>query len=179
MVKLRIPWQVYAVVGTVAVFFLWGGLQFRRGEAATQKLWDAAKASAQATADGLTNASQNVTTQVEIRYVDKIVTVREKGDVVIREVPVYIPASSCPLPGGFRLLHDAAATNTIPEATRIPYAAPVPAQDATRTVAENYRTCHEVRVNLEALQGWVKDQRQVYLDACKQQPALCSADTVE
>ena len=179
MVKLRIPWQVYAVVGTVAVFFLWGGLQFRRGEAATQKLWDAAKASAQATADGLTNASQNVTTQVEIRYVDKIVTVREKGDVVIREVPVYIPASSCPLPGGFRLLHDAAATNTIPEATRIPYSAPVPAQDATRTVAENYRTCHEVRVNLEALQGWVKDQRQVYLDACKQQPALCSADTVE
>ena len=179
MIAIKVPWQIWAVIGVVITFFLWGWLQFERGEAATQKLWDAAKASAQAAASQLETGSENVTTQVEIRYVDRIVTVKEKGDVIVREVPVYVPADSCPLPGGFRLLHDAAATNTIPEATRIPYAAPVPAQDATRTIAENYRTCHEVRVNLEALQEWVVQQRLNYLAVCKQQPDLCSEDTVE
>ncbi len=167
MINFKIPWQVYAVVGVVIAFFLWGSFQFNRGEAAVQKLWDQANAASQATIDGIANASQNVTEQVEIRYVDRVVTVRERGDVIIRKVPVYIPVDSCNLPGGFRLLHDAAATNAIPDATRIPYAATVPAQDAARTVAENYRTCHEIRVNLMGLQEWVRRQEQVHLGAMR------------
>ena len=179
MIKFSVPWQVYLVVGLALVFFLWGGIQYRRGEAATQKLWDEANAVSAVIARQAVAAAENITKQVDIRYVDRIVTVREKADVIVREIPVYIPDDSCDLPGGFRLLHDAAASNTIPEASRIPYAAPVPAQDATRTIAENYRTCHEVRVNLEALQEWVVQQRLNYLAVCKQQPDLCSEDTVE
>lgn len=178
MVKLELPlmtWlKIGGVLGVILAFFAFGGLQYHRGNAAVQKEWDNEKALAKVAAANLQKDSENVTTQVEIRYVDRIKTVVEKGDVIVREVPVFVPANSCELSGGFRLLHDAAATNTIPETTRIPYAPTVPAQTVARTVAENYRTCHEVRVNLEALQEWVVEQRKVYLEACRLPGARCS-----
>ncbi len=170
MVILNLPWQVWAGIAVTAAFFGWGEIRHCSGKAEVQAEWDKAKANATAIVTNVQEKSDDVTVQTEIRYVDRIQVVKEKGDVIVREVPVYVPADSCDLPGGFRLLHDAAAINSIPEASELPYAAPVPAQDAARTVAENYKSCNEVRINLEELQGWVQQQRELYLDQCKQQP---------
>jgi hypothetical protein len=64
------------------------------------------------------------------------------------------------LPGGFRLLHDAAATNTLPDSAKLPDASPVSVADATTTVAGNYKTCNEVREQLVSLQDWVLGQQE-------------------
>ncbi len=76
---------------------------------------------------------------------------------VIREVKVLVPADAPPLPGGWRLLHDAAAqgapADTSP-ASRAD-AAPVPAQDAAAVVVENYGQYHELANDFLLLQEWV------------------------
>ena len=63
------------------------------------------------------------------------------------------------MPGGFRVLHDAAAHGVIPDPARIADAAPVPAAAAAGTVAGNYGTCIENAQRLTDLQAWVRAQR--------------------
>lgn len=89
------------------------------------------------------------------KAVERIVTVTH---TITKEVPVYVPSDSCELPGGFRLLHDAAAHGQLPDPAGIPDAAAVPAQDAAATVADNYGTCREISQRLIDLQAWVKAQ---------------------
>lgn len=158
------PW-VWAVAALAVVVGVLGyghvrereGVQ--KGRQAVQAEWDAAVELGRAEVDRLKAAAGRVTTKVETKYVDRIVTIREKGDAIVREVPVFVPAGSCELPGGFRLLHDAAAAaGPVPEAAGIADAAPVPAQTATATVAGNYATCHEDAVRLTSLQEWAREQ---------------------
>jgi hypothetical protein len=84
--------------------------------------------------------------QVVTKYVDRVSIVREQGETIIKEVPVYVPSDSCPMPGGFRLLHDAATRGEPPDPPGVPDASPVAAQDVAATVADNYKTC---RLNAE------------------------------
>lgn len=97
-------------------------------------------------------AEQNAKAVIQIRTVYKTIT---------KEVPVYVPSDSCPLPGGFRVLHDAAANGEVPNPARIPDAAAVLAQDAAATVAENYGTCRETAQRLIDLQAWIKAQQAI------------------
>jgi hypothetical protein len=75
---------------------------------------------------------------------------------IIREVPVLVPAGTPPLPGGWRVLHDAAATGTPPAPPGGPDEAPVPAAEAAETVVENYGVCRDTADQLEKLQQWVR-----------------------
>lgn len=78
---------------------------------------------------------------------------------LIQKVPVYVKADACPLPGGFRLLHDAAATNgPVPDSPGLLDAAAVPAAVATETTISNYGTYHETAARLAGLQAWVRAQ---------------------
>lgn len=102
-----------------------------------------------------------VTERVVVRYRDRVKVVREQGEEVIREVEKLVPIGSCDLPAGWRVLHDSAASGQFPGATERLDASPVAAQDAARTVAENYAACRESVERLIALQSWVREQGQV------------------
>lgn len=83
----------------------------------------------------------------------RIVTITKE---VIREIPVYIPASTPALPGGFRLLHDAAATGVpLPSPASQPAPAPVAAAAAAETVIDNYAACREQDAAYQRLQQWL------------------------
>lgn len=90
--------------------------------------------------------------QEKIRTVFKTIT---------KEVTVYVKASDCPLSGGFRVYHDAAANGEVPDPSSIADAAPVPAPDAAKTVAANYGACLENSQRLNDLQGWVRAQQEL------------------
>lgn len=158
------PWVwAAAALAVVAGVLGYGHLRERegveKGRHAVQADWDAAVERGREEVDRLKAAAGRVTTKVETKYVDRVVTIREKGDAIVREVPVFVPDGSCDLPGGFRLLHDAAAAaGPVPEAAGIADAAPVPAQTATATVAGNYSACHENAARLSSLQDWVLGQ---------------------
>ncbi len=132
-----------------------------KGASHEQAKADAANLSATARTAIVRQRQAEATVQVLTKYVDRVRTVHVAGETIIKEVPVYVPADSPALPGGFRLLHDAAATGQLPNAAGIANAAPAPAQDAAETVAANYLTCRENAEQLTALQEWVREQSHV------------------
>lgn len=93
------------------------------------------------------------------RHAQAVERIRTVTKTITKEVPVYVPSDSCPLPGGFRVLHDAAAHGEVPEPARSADAAAVPAQDAAATVADNYGTCRETAQRLTDLQEWIRQQQ--------------------
>lgn len=76
---------------------------------------------------------------------------------LIKKVNVYVPVDSCPLPGGFRVLHDSAARGEDPAAAGRTDAAAVAAQDAASIVIENYGLCREDQQRLISLQQWARE----------------------
>ena len=134
---------------------------YHLGASRVQTKWDAEK-SRVAIATAKTEVAQaQVTTRVVTQYVDRVKTVRERGQTIVNEVPIYVPSdSACDLPAGFRLLHDAAA-GELPVPAGTADAASVSAQTVAATVAENYATHHATAGQLEALQQWVREQAAV------------------
>lgn len=153
-----LPWKLLGILGLVAAAFV-GGCQHGEGTVTTK--WDTERAATANQLQQLAAKQAQTTTQVVTQYVDRIQIVHQRGKDIVKEVPVYVPLTSptCDLSGGFRLLHDAAATGSeLPDPARIADAPTAPAQDVAATVADNYATYHEVAEQLKALQSWVSQQ---------------------
>ncbi|QRM24279.1 hypothetical protein [Burkholderia pseudomallei] len=103
--------------------------------------------------------------KIVTQYVDRVRIVREKGDTIIKEVPVYVDREAdraCVVPLGFVRVHDAAAANVPvgdPGSTDAA-AAGIALSAVAATVAGNYTTCHENAEQLIALQARVRDIEQ-------------------
>lgn len=149
------------VLALVAVLGYAGVRIYGAGQADTKKDWDASVARGIIEVAKLKEKQVVVTTKVETVYVDRVTTIREKGDAieVVREV--FVPADSGNIGGGFRLFHDAAVTGVIPESASILDAAPVPVADLADTIATNYERCHVAYATVEGLQDWILEQQKV------------------
>ena len=90
-------------------------------------------------------------------YVDRVQIVQGKSREIIKEVKVYVQ-DTCTLSGGFRLLHDSAIYNELPDSTRIADAETIGLEAATQTILENYQACNINSETLSSLQSWVKEQ---------------------
>lgn len=154
-------WPLALLAVAVLAFWAYGEAKYRAGQAERQKLWDESTALLQAEVRRVEAERDAATGQVEIRVVEKLRTIHEKGDTIVKQVPVYVPAESCDLPGGWRLLHNAAAAGQVPDPAGLPDAAPVPAQTAAITVAENYTGCNANAEVIEGWQQWAKKQMEV------------------
>ncbi|MCA8205551.1 hypothetical protein LGM71_31470 [Burkholderia sp. AU33545] len=100
--------------------------------------------------------------KVVTQYVDRVQVVREKGDIIIKEVPVYVDREAdraCVVPVGFVRVHDGAAGNVPVGDPGSADAAPsgIALSAVAATVADNYTTCHENAEQLIALQARVRD----------------------
>lgn len=91
------------------------------------------------------------------KYVDRIQIVQGKSREIIKEVKIYVQDTSNLSPG-FRMLHDSAANNELPDATRIIDEATVQITDVAETVVRNYGICQENSATLSSLQDWVREQ---------------------
>ena len=157
------PWPYRLLALTVLGIALFG-FGWLKGASHVQAQWDAATA-AQQQAQAQAQISQAETTvQVVTQYVDRIQVVREKGDTLIQEIPVYVPVqadAACTVHRGFVSLHDAAAAGELPTT---PGDADAPAEGlalsaVAATVVTNYQTCHENAEQLKALQDWIRQTR--------------------
>jgi hypothetical protein len=109
----------------------------------------------------IARARDRVTTVIETKYLPAITKQQVVTETIVKEVPVYVPASSADLPGGFRVLYDAAALGLVPDPAAVADAAPVPAQDLARTDTENLGVCRADQLRLRGLQEWIEQQRKV------------------
>jgi hypothetical protein len=150
-------WPARALaVALVAVCLLSVGWLY--GARHVQDAWDTDRQQQSDHVATVKTRQADATVQVVTQYLDRLRTVRVAGETLIKEVPIYVPLDTPALPGGWRVLHDAAARAKLPDPATSADAAPVPAQDAAATVAGNYLTCIEQAEQLTALQDWVTRQ---------------------
>jgi hypothetical protein len=157
----RVPAWMWAVLLLLAAGWYYGHVRYNAGQADVQDKWDESVARGKAEVERLTKAAGQVTVHVETKYVDRVKTIREKGETIVKKVPVYISRDLPELPGAWRVYHDAAATNTVPGAADEADAAPVAPVDAAATVAANYTQCLATAEQLTGLQEWVNEQRRL------------------
>lgn len=142
-------WAALAAIVAAAAFAGWV-----KGAASVKSDWDEANAVALARVDAIRVVQGEITKQVVTEYRDRIKVIRETGQTIIKEVPIYVPVDSCQLPGGFRVLHDAAARGELPDPSAGANAAPVPASDVAVTTSTNYTGCRETIEQLNKFQQW-------------------------
>jgi hypothetical protein len=140
---------------------------YMSGAISNEESWKAKVAEVQAELAKKETASAEVTTKIVTKYVKQIETIKEKGDVIIKEIPTYITKvddSKCAIPNGFVLLHDSASKNEVPDTSRSADAgaSSVKLSDVAETVTINYTTYHKVAEQLKSLQTWIKEQQQIY-----------------
>lgn len=144
-----------ALVLAALALFAFGfvkGAQHEEGAQARREL------QAERAAPVLAGRRQAVTARVDLKFAPALTQIRTVTKETIRYVPQFVRADGCSLPGGFRVLHDAAAQGRIPDPAGIPDAAAVPARDAAATIASNYGACRETSERLDGLQEWVREQ---------------------
>ncbi|WP_405124898.1 hypothetical protein [Ralstonia pseudosolanacearum] len=98
------------------------------------------------------------------QYVDRVQTIRLKGDTIIKEIPRYVPVqadASCVVPRGFVRLHDGAAAGAVPDpGAGDADAAPsgVALSAVAGTVTANYTDSQANSEQLAHLQQLLRDQ---------------------
>ena len=156
-----IPWP-YRLLALAALGLALVGFGWVKGAGHVQAQWDAAVQQQALQAAAVREEQAQATVEVITEYVDRVRVVREKGDTIIKEVPVYVPVqadAACTINRGFVRLHDAAAAGALPEPARDAdaAAADIALSAVAGTVATNYQTCHETAEQLRALQTWVRE----------------------
>ena len=153
------PYRWLALVLLAAALIGFGWI---KGAGHVQAQWYAAVQKQTLQASAVRERQAQATVKVVTEYVDRVRVVREKGDTIIKEVPVYVPVqadAACTINRGFVRLHDAAAAGELPESARDADAAAagIALSAVAGTVAANYQTCHENAGQLRALQVWVSE----------------------
>ena len=156
-----IPWP-YRLLALAALAVALIGFGWVKGAVQVQTRWEAAVQQQTLQAAALRERQAQATVKVVTQYVDRVRVVREKGDTIFKEVPVYVPAqadAACTINRGFVRLHDAAAAGELPKPAgdaNAP-AAGLALSAVAGTVAGNYQSCHENAEQLRALQAWVRE----------------------
>ncbi len=132
----------------------WG---WHKGAESVRAEWETERRELAIKAAEVKAAQAEAGTRAVTRYVDRVRTVREPAETLIKEIPVHVPSDTCALPAGFRVLHDTAARGFHPPAAGAADATPVAAQDLASTIALNYADCQQNAEQLSALQSWAAD----------------------
>ena len=147
----------YRLLALIALAIALLGFGWVKGAAHVQAQWDAAIQQQSLQVAARRQKQAEATVKVVTQYVDRVRVVREKGDTLIKEVPVYVPVeadTACTIHRGFVRLHDAAAAGELPESAGSADAAPagLALSAVAATVSDNYQRCHENAEQLRALQ---------------------------
>lgn len=157
-----IDWWRIAAYGLAATLLLGGaaGWGYFQG---VQKLWDYQAKQAREAVKIVTRQGA-ATVKVVTEYVEVSGKTEYVTRYIDREVEIYVESSpdSLKLDARWGILHDAAATNTLPGtpsedhgAGRAPSAA-----QALQTVTGNYAACHRTADRLDAAQAWIRAQKE-------------------
>jgi len=85
-----IPWP-YRLLALAALGVALVGFGWIKGASHVQAQWDAAIQQQTLQAAAARERQAQATVKVVTQYVDRVRVVREKGDTIIKEVPVYVP----------------------------------------------------------------------------------------
>ena len=145
--------------GGLAIVALCIGIELHgqhRGAARIQSLWDRDVAAAEAQAETLRILRQS---HIDKRETKSVAVAVKRQTVVqsnLAKVDTYAPSSAPPLPGTWRLWHDAAATGETVSDPGSANAASVSLKQTAVTVARNYAACLDDQSRLTDLQDIIR-----------------------
>lgn len=150
-------WQIrVAIVAVITLFLLGAGWKcYIVGKQTVQREWDAQKALNVIAAAELAKRQQVVADSVA----ENVATESRKERVIYRTILKEVDRvqDTCPIDSNVGMLHDSAATATLPDTSATgANAASVTAKDLTETVVENYESCRDSMRRLEALQAIIR-----------------------
>jgi hypothetical protein len=156
----KLPIQVGSVIILAFGLFMEGGIS-------NQEKWEARVAEVKLEMAKKETASAESSVKVVTKYITKVEVVKEKGDLIAKQIPNLISATAdgqCVIPNGFVLLHDSASRNEVPDASGSTNegTSEVKLSGVGKTITENYTTYHQVAEQLRSLQEWVKEQKRIY-----------------
>lgn len=149
--KISMP---YVALGLVLLLAGTWAIGYNAGLRSKQREWDESRERGVALVDALTEKANETRVEVQekVVYRDRFIETKGEERIVVKEI--FVPRDSGVLSGGFRLYHDAAATNTAPDPARIPNAAPTAVTDVADTIEYNYQQCHKAYARVELWQEW-------------------------
>ena len=151
-----IPGTIYVIILALVVISLYGHYREQLGRRVVHAQWDAATIKRESDAAKATVKKQEVVEKIVTVFVKKAAKDKIITRTLIKEVDRYVSRTDPMLSGGFRLLHDAAASGKeISDTTGIDDEA-VAAATVAETIAENYTECRYDKDRLGALQEIVR-----------------------
>ena len=165
--NLFAPIRTYSsLIKTISTVLMVAGVYFYGGYN-VEISWRQKAAELQAQIDKKNAVSAVVTEKIVTKYVDKVKIVKEKGDVIIKEIPKYVTKESdanCVIPKSFVVLHNSASRNEVPDTTGPTdgTASTTKLSAVLETVVGNYTIYYNTAEELKALQDWVRQQEKIY-----------------
>jgi hypothetical protein len=129
---------------------------YTTGERAVQGKWDKANLDAERIASIEALRKQEKINVIDTKRVVKAAKSRQIAQSNAEKVDQYAPVNSTPLPGAFRVWHDAAADGTQLDDSSRANAASVSLKETETVIADNYASCNYDKFRLESLQEIVK-----------------------
>lgn len=169
MIKIIPTWVWLLAIGASAVGSgIWA---YNTGQDSIQNKWDESRRKGEKIVADLKAKAGRITVKQEIVYRDRIKEIEVKGDTITKYVPKYIPIgtgciSNGMLTGAFRVLHDGAVDNRIPDSTEITNGEAVSVTEATETITTNYKLCHKAYAAVEEWQIWAEEQCKLNSKGC-------------
>jgi hypothetical protein len=110
--------------------------------------------------------AKKVTTEVVTKYIHDTQVVHEKGETIIKKVPIYVTVkddSTCTINNGFVSLWNAANTLSVSNPASGTNGSPssIVLSDVAAQHVTEANICHGTETQLIALQNWVRLQEQV------------------
>lgn len=151
------PYKLLAGLALFAGVFFFG---YMRGSAAGKAEVAAFAQKATQRANDLEKKNNEISNKVQVKYVDRVNTIKEKQYVYVDTAKNVVPRQH-DLSNGFVYTHDISATNGNADPTRAADASPSGVADnqALATVVTNYSICQQTKEQLIALQQWIRENQ--------------------
>jgi hypothetical protein len=148
-------WRIAAVAVTCLVLAGAGWKCYVMGKQSVQTKWDAERAASALAAVESFKKQQEVADSVAKTVVESA----RKDRIVYRTLTKEVDrvSNDCPASSAFGMLHDAAATASMPDSSSTGVnGSTIAAKDVAETVIENYESCRDSNRRLEALQAIIR-----------------------
>lgn len=151
---------VVLIAAIIAAFFVYGSVRYDDGVSDT-------KAASKLQVAKTDIISGKVTAQVETKYIDRVQIIHDKGDTIIKKVPIYVTKqddTKCIINVGFVRLWNNANGMQVPDPTSFINETPsdVVLTDIATQHAKEAELTHQTEEQLISLQDWIRQQQAIY-----------------
>lgn len=155
--------RIYLFLFLLIAVFISFYISFNLGKTEEREEWEHKFALAEIQIKTLEAKAPVINEVIVTKFVDKIKYVDKVKVQTVKEFITVENDKACVINNGFVKIHDgAAAAVPVSPAASDAEASDVPLSNVAEVVKENYATHQKTKIQLEALQQWIRDQQTLW-----------------